>query len=333
MEAPYTPPNILRLRGVTLSEYVPMEVLADQRFAEFADGGGPDDPAPESAQPFDTVPRVFTGLGDWPYSTNLLCWSCGFGFDGRPKFVPTYVREGEGGGVEVGVLGNMCTFNCAELWIQTQLSPKNEDRWRYQDNLRLVYILFTGRRVAGIAPAPSRLKLRQYGGTWDEDKFWRRLRQLDPAGGLRDHTPGSVIPERERPQAVRAVVQAQLAIPPVSRATATNAWGVCGQPRDAASAGGDDAVSVDGAASAVSVGAPPPGGDAVSVGAPPGGDAGDAGDDLAALLGAREGVNPADGTFADEAGADEAGADEAGAGEASAGEAAYDGLLDELGLL
>ena len=268
METPYQPPNILRLFGITLRDYVPVEDFADERLlAAGVDGrvADPEEPAPESIHPPDKIPRVFTGLEDWPHGTNLRCWQCDFTFDDRPKFVPTHVREAENGGIEFGVLGNMCTFNCAELWISIHYAGKEDQRWRAQDNLCLVYFLFTGRRVARIRPAPHKTELRQYGGELDEDAFWKKMRDLDTLAGLRDHTPGSVVPERDRAPAVpeRDRVKTALATlrvngglggAPALRAVAAggdtlgsrrpapgeplavgqkSVWGVCGLPHEA----------------------------------------------------------------------------------------------------
>lgn len=204
MEKVYKPPSILRLIGITLADYVPVEDMADGRLLHPGTeaGSSPEDSdlVSETTLPLDKIPRVFTGLEDWPHRTNLLCWSCGFSFDDSPKFEVTFVREGEKGGIEFGVRGNMCTFNCVEAWIETQYGAhaNSEKRWRAQDNLCLAYFMFTGRRVSRIKPAPSRTELRQYGGELDEDAFWAKLRELDPVAGLRDHRPGSVVPERER---------------------------------------------------------------------------------------------------------------------------------------
>jgi hypothetical protein len=236
MEAVYAPPSILRLTGVRLADYVSLEDFADARLRDAPEAAAPEAPPEE---PPDRIPETFTGLGAWPLRTNLRCWACGFTFDDRPKFVPTYVREAEGRGVEFGVRGNMCTFNCAELWIETHLGARasNEERWRAQDALCLVYFLFTGRRVARIQPAPSKTELRQYGGDWDEETFWRRLRELDPVAGLRDHTPGSVVPERERAQVARAILAAgRLGTPARTCAPALGrltVWDLCGVPAPA----------------------------------------------------------------------------------------------------
>lgn len=202
MDKPYAPPSILRLTGIALADYVSPEDVADAKLLEpSSDGGAPDhdEPTPEGVHPPDKIPRVFAGLDDWPHRTNLKCWVCDFTFDDRPKFVPRFAREG-GSGVEFGVLGNMCTFNCAELWIETNLGGRasNEERWQVQDNLRLLYFVFTGARVSRIKPAYRKTEMRKYGGEWDEETFWKKMRELDPVAGLRDHTPGSVVPERNR---------------------------------------------------------------------------------------------------------------------------------------
>ena len=259
MDPPYRPPNILRLSGVTLKDYVPVEDVADERLLTARDGCGDDEPDGRAFEPYhppEKIPRVLTGLEEWPHGTNLRCWQCGFKFDGSPKFVPTHVREGENGGIEFGVHGNMCSFNCAELWISINYAGKEDQRWRAQDNLCLVYFLFTGRRTARIRPAPHKTELRQYGGELDEDAFWNKMRELDSVAGLRDHTPGSVVPERERPATVAehervknalAVLRAGggplardalggralaggLAVLPGQKSV----WGVCGLPAAAA---------------------------------------------------------------------------------------------------
>jgi hypothetical protein len=212
METPYQPPNILRLFGITLKEWTPIEDVADKRLLRQAADGHPGAAASESVQPYDKVPRVFTGIEDWPLSTNLRCWQCDSTFDDRPKFVPTYVREAENGGIEFGVRGNMCTFNCAELWIHIHYAGKEDQRWRIQDNLCLVYFLFTGHRAARILPAPHKTELRQYGGELDEETFWKKMRALDSLAGLRDHTPGSVVPDRDRTPAVPECVRVKTAL-------------------------------------------------------------------------------------------------------------------------
>jgi hypothetical protein len=199
MEPPARRPNLLHLEGITLADYVPVEDLFDAQVLE----GVAREELPLDPLPFDKIPPVFTGLDDWPVSTNLHCWSCTFSFDGPPRFAPTYIREGEQGRLEVGVEGNFCTFNCAGGYVDTQYPPQAypQKHWRMRDGLCTVYQLFTGHRVRHIPPSPAKTELRKYGGTLSEEQFWKTLRRLDEDHGLRDHRPGSVVPERVRPRA------------------------------------------------------------------------------------------------------------------------------------
>ena len=239
MEGPYVRRSILRLPGLTKADYFPVEDVADMRLLQGVGNPleGPEEPAPESVHPPDKIPRTFDGnVAHWLYGTNLRCWQCDFAFDGPPKFAPTHVREAENGGIEFGVLGNMCTFNCAALWIAINYAGQTDQLWRMQDNLCLVYFLFTGHHVARIPPAPHKIELRRYGGELEEDAFSTKLRSLDTTvAGLRDHTPGSIVPERNRTPAVPECDRIKTAVVAV-RASA----GLSGAPvLRAIAAGGD----------------------------------------------------------------------------------------------
>lgn len=211
MEKYYLAPSILHLTGVTLKDYIPIEDVADEKVLDAANSDEPADEQyggsadqkgsekgiSESIIPYDKIPRVFTTLEEWPLRTNLRCYEYGFTFDDRPKFIPTYLRMADDGTCEIGVYGNFCTFNAAALHINTTIHNRDE-RFRMQDMLKFVYTLFTGKTVSHIEPGPKKYELAAYGGSWDEDTLWKKLRELDPAHGLRDHTPGSVLTERER---------------------------------------------------------------------------------------------------------------------------------------
>lgn len=207
----YERPNILRLEGISLADYTPLEDLYEQRILEqLGDGGtrGLDADLPEDEelpQTLDKIPRVFAGMEEWPNGTGLLCHMCDSGFDGPPRFVPEWIRQVEAGpgqrGYELGVRqeggGNTCTFNCAQRWIDKHIHDEGE-RFRCTDMLLVEHCLMTGVTVTRIEPAPSKYKMRKYGGNWDEETFWKHLRELDPKFGLKDHTPGSVKSERGR---------------------------------------------------------------------------------------------------------------------------------------
>ena len=251
METRYTPPNILRLVGVKLDQYQSIEAAAEERLVEGAGDAAPQ--PPDAVQPFDKIPRVFTGLEDWPRHTNLRCWQCDFSFDDRPKFVPTFVREvggADGGrGLEIGVLGNMCTFACAELWIREKNMLGLEQRWRAQDNLTFVYFLFTGRPIARIPPALNKTDMRQYGGgDLDADTFCRKMRELEavPRG---DAAPAPV-PEGER---IRIVLRSLERGAATVVANTNTVWGVCGVPPSPAAVAAPAVATAPAAAAATAV--------------------------------------------------------------------------------
>lgn len=195
-------PRVLRLPGITLKDYTPIEDVFDGRILEDADA----EAQPPEPLPFDQIPRVFTRLEDWPMSSNLRCWSCAFSFDGAPWFIPTYVRAGSEGpdSIEIGVLGNFCTANCAARHIDV-VYPAQAFAARHaqmRDNLCLVYYIFTKRRIHHVPAAPDKTERLEFGGVLSEEDFWEELRELDPKHGLRDHRPGTVVPERLRPPGV-----------------------------------------------------------------------------------------------------------------------------------
>jgi hypothetical protein len=167
----YKVPNILSLSGITLQDYISFEDAADERLLEN------DKINNEDICMYNKIPNIFTGLSTWPVSTNLLCWSCGFKFDTVPKFIPTYIRE-INDITEVGVMGNMCSFNCAELWILTH-THNREERFKLQNNLCYLYFLFTGKRIASIKPALCKTNLLQYGGTMNEETFLKNTKDLE----------------------------------------------------------------------------------------------------------------------------------------------------------
>jgi hypothetical protein len=238
MEETYKRPCILRLMDISLDDYVPIEDVADGRLLStngYEQDYGPDAPAPESVLPADKIPATFTGLDSWPLTTNLRCWACHFTHDNSPKFCPTYVREAEDSKLEMGVKGSMCTVHCVARWIITRYAGKTDQKWRALDNLCLLYFVFTGFRIAHVVPAYEYTELKQYGGDWDEETFWKKMRALDPVAGLRDHTPGSIVPERERMREAVATLRAQTRIRPLERlameplvARLSSVWDICG---------------------------------------------------------------------------------------------------------
>ncbi len=168
----YKSPNILSLSGITMQDYIPLEDVADDRLLM------EDDLESEEIYPYNKIPQVFTSLSKWPITTNICCWSCGFKFDSIPKFIPTYIRETDDN-IEIGVMGNMCSFNCVELWIETHTMTR-EERHKLQNNLCFLFYIFTGKHISHIKPSPCKTNLLQYGGTWNEETFQKYMKNIDP---------------------------------------------------------------------------------------------------------------------------------------------------------
>ena len=168
----YKTPNILCLSGITMEDYIPLEDVADERLIT-----DEETMEMEVIYPYNKIPQIFTGIDKWISNTNLCCWSCSFKFNTVPKFVPVYIRESNDN-IEIGVLGNMCTFNCSESWIESHYSNR-EERYKLQNNLCYLYFLFTGKRISHIKPSPCKTNLLQYGGNWNEETFLKKMKELE----------------------------------------------------------------------------------------------------------------------------------------------------------
>jgi hypothetical protein len=186
MEQAYRPPNILHLTGITMKHYQSMEDIFDRQILDSVEKK-PD----IITKKYDTIPKVFTTIKHWPKKTNLKCWMCDFFFEGAPKFVPTYIKGAANGrtkrnaaeyspeeSIEVGVLGVMCSFACASLYINTYFHRK-EQAWKLLDNLSLLYRLFSGRSVHYIPIAPHKTTMVQYGGTVSETDFRKQIQEIE----------------------------------------------------------------------------------------------------------------------------------------------------------
>jgi hypothetical protein len=202
MDSHYVRPNILKLSNISLSKgsWMPVEDRADKLFlAEISARSEMTD----VIKIYDKIPRVFTTLEEWPDCTNLKCWVCNFTFDGRPKFVPTYIKD-VGGRLEIGVSGNMCTFNCAARWILEKYSNNKEERWRLQDKLLIVYYLFNNCLVSSIEPSPSITEHQMYGGELEHTAFWKKLKDVELSTlRSKSNTPQSVYAHNETAVALK----------------------------------------------------------------------------------------------------------------------------------
>ncbi|HVE12697.1 MAG TPA: hypothetical protein VNI01_04835, partial [Elusimicrobiota bacterium] len=252
MEAPYVPPSVLHLSGLQIRSYTPPERLNERRLLARAR-----EPARrrEPVTVTERVPATFTGLETWPASTSLLCWECGFAIEGRPCFVPTYVRDGGDGRIEMGVDNLECSFPCAARRIAVRLAGDFARLARARDLLQILFFLFSGRELhLPIQAAPERTRLRQFGGDLDESEFRAKIRELDPlAAAERRGAPAVAAPLREG----RAL---QMVAPPAQLRLETKGgsmWSVCEAAASGAAPAGETKGSASGAAPGPDEAGPP----------------------------------------------------------------------------
>ena len=189
-------PNVLHLHGVTIDDFVSVEDVFEKRVLEEL----VDEPLTD-IYPRDVIPRIFTSIETWPQTTNLRCWSCAFTFESRPCFIPTFIRKGKKSGIEIGVEGNFCSFNCAARYMIMVYPPQGafaDKHWNVRNNLHIVCSMFAGHPVTHITPAPHMTAFREFGGEMSKEEFRFLLQELD-AKARRQKV--AILPETVEPAA------------------------------------------------------------------------------------------------------------------------------------
>jgi hypothetical protein len=167
-------PNFLFLKDISVKDYESIEDKYDKKISQYMDETN------------------ITYLDD----TNLHCWNCSLMFDYNPIFIPTHIKETQNGELEFGIKGNMCTFNCAMQIILDQTNDGSPERWKYINNLKLLYFIKRGVHIHDIKPAPSKNNLIIYGGTWTPDILYEEIKKLDKLD-----THGDIIDNSEKERA------------------------------------------------------------------------------------------------------------------------------------
>jgi hypothetical protein len=150
-------PNFLFLKDVSMKDYESIEDKYDKKIYQYMDSN-------------DIICAV---------DINLHCWNCSLVFDYDPIFIPTHIKESPSGGLEFGIKGNMCSFNCAMQIILDQTNDGSPERWKYTNNLKLLYFIKKGIHINDIKPAPSKNNLIAYGGTWTPEILSEEIKKLD----------------------------------------------------------------------------------------------------------------------------------------------------------
>jgi hypothetical protein len=172
MDSIQSPQRILKLRGISLADFKPIEDLADARILEKLDKN-------VIEVSYDKIPNSFKTLKNWPTSTKLKCIVCDRQFLEVPKFYPTTIStDSNTGDIEIGVLGFMCSFACVTRYINTCIHKK-EDRWQGMSRLTMLYKIFMGYENNSILAAPNKTEREEYGGTLDMENFIIELKKVD----------------------------------------------------------------------------------------------------------------------------------------------------------
>jgi hypothetical protein len=172
MDQTVIPQYILRLPGISLSEYKSVEDTFDERLESELQ----EDSAPVT---YDKVPVSFNGLKTWPKQTNLKCVMCDRTFREIPKFYAKDLAKDATGNIEMSpIRGFMCSFACVSGYIE-HLPLKKDEKWRAFEVLYLAYKIFTGEDVKHILPAPDKTEREEYGGLWGMEKFIDELKMVD----------------------------------------------------------------------------------------------------------------------------------------------------------
>ena len=175
--------NILFLPEIDISEYKSMEDKIDEKLLELVNVN--DNLYDYSV--YNKTDLKYISNNKWPSPNNLHCWYCDFTFDNESIFIPIYIKECLNGELEFGIRGCMCTFNCAMSIILSTTQYGSAERWKYINNLKILYFIKNGIYISDIKPAPCKYNLKKYGGEWENETFWKELKNLDIYGGLKDH--------------------------------------------------------------------------------------------------------------------------------------------------
>ena len=157
----YKIPNILYLDGIRFSDYEPLEDKSDKKILENID--------------FPTLNIAKQSITD-----TICCLNCTFCVGDDPIFIPTCIKKNTDGDLilNYGHKGHMCSYNCAMRIIIEITNDRTQERWKYINNLQLLYYIKNGIYIYDIKPAPSRNLLIKYGGHLTNEEFLLELKKI-----------------------------------------------------------------------------------------------------------------------------------------------------------
>jgi hypothetical protein len=152
---------------------------------------------------YDKIPMTFSSMENWPQSTNLTCWLCNRTFKNRPWFEPQSIESVNKG--DVGIMissadikktkvensycihtkGNFCSANCVMRYIIIY-SKDLSDKLNKIAMLKILYEIFTGRKLSDIIPSPLPIEMVQYGGSISQQAYQKKIEDLNIYNSVND---------------------------------------------------------------------------------------------------------------------------------------------------
>lgn len=137
--------SILIIKGLTLEELYTVDKVVAPVCSKFI---------------YDSIPKEFKSVEEWPKSTNLLCWYCDRAVIGYPRFIPKTPSISNGNDI-CEVIGNFDRWECAVAYAQREFSKE------MYDDVATTIKIFANKfcpSIRNILPAPSKTEMKQYCG-------------------------------------------------------------------------------------------------------------------------------------------------------------------------
>lgn len=164
--------NILFLPGIKRDDYVTPEQQLQKQALDYIDI------MPPMQVTYDTIPRVFKGVKDWPKHTNLRCWWCTLQFQNSPLFLPERCYN-VGEILCMDVIGVFNSFPCIIAYMNMLYKSDQPRRIQATDSIKRLYRIFTGKILSRMEQAPDKSKMNMYGGLLSQDEYLIELRKIE----------------------------------------------------------------------------------------------------------------------------------------------------------
>lgn len=172
----YTEQFILFLEGLTENDYIDLDSIISEEI-NCNNVINYNNESQSQQINYTNLNPVFTSIEEWDH-TNIKCWYCDSSFSNKPVFIPCNIRKTKDGD-EMDTLGNFCSFNCAQAFINNdKMIPENKE-WEYNKLLLILYKKFyKDKKINHIKPSPNKFKLIYYGGQYSYAEYRQLILNL-----------------------------------------------------------------------------------------------------------------------------------------------------------